>query len=414
MIFSKFYAFVKRFFYKRSKKRKIALHSRFGHLLETLDPISEEYHAAEEAVRMCDESVSLIAQRLMALDKIKEMEAQIAELECFNSMSDEDSEVLRAMLDRLVSAGREKNNLKYRLTDFDASLITLQEHEEEAPKAANQIADAEEMQRIFKHDMDYLLGEKEGLDYEKHILVRSSDFIYKFTVLLTILFGMVFVGLFAVFALKGVDVFTPVAIIAILIIILISLIYVLRRRIRRDLLMNYKKQEKAVKLLNRKTTVYAYYTNFLNNQYKKYKVKNAEMLKANIKDYDSYKTLAKRFDSLRSLIGQTEVDVTRMLREYGISNINMTLENFAKTFSIEDKKAFYKELFDRKAQTEAVLTTLDEQQEQIWDALIFLDEHDTSEGNVIGAIIALYMTHVSEMIANPKKLNKEEIDAGEE
>ncbi|GHV43011.1 hypothetical protein FACS189490_12930 [Clostridia bacterium] len=404
---------IKKFFskiFQRGKTRKIALHSRFGHMLENLDPSTDEYKAAVEAVALCDESVSVVSQRLMALTRIKDFDEQLAELECFNKMTEEDTENLKILLDRFVSLSRDKNNLKYQITDFDKSLVKMEEFEEEAHSAVENITDAEDKQRIFKQDVDTLRGEKEELEYEREVLAKSIDFVYKFTIGLVVFFGFIAMGLVAMFLIKDIDIFVPVAGISVVVIITIPMLYVLRRRLRYDMLMNVKKQKRAVELINRKNVVYAHYTNFLTYSYNKYKVRNSDMLKANIRDFTYYKNLTKRFDALRSLMFQTENDITRLLREYGIGNMSMTLENFAKTFSIDDKRNFYNETIKRKNEVENALVKLDARQEQIWDSLIFLEQGDYSDTSVIHEIIQMYMGHVSNMITNPRVLTKEELE----
>ena len=81
-------------------------------------------------------------------------------------------------------------------------------------------------------------------------------------------------------------------------------VYLFRRHAYHELVLNNKKQKRAIELLNKKNVIYAYYTNFLKFEYDKYKVRNSTMLSSNLKDYDNYKHLVNRYDQISKILYQ--------------------------------------------------------------------------------------------------------------
>ena len=399
-VFKKIKAFFKSIFISESQKHE-AKKSRYWNFVERLEQGSDERKLAAFVAELCDESTAVISQRLITIEKMRHYDEQLSELECFEKMSDEEAGQLKTLLDRFISFTKDRSSLRYQMADFSVDVAKLDKLEDEAHAAIENIEEAEEQQRIFEHDLSHLQGEKNYLEQERESLIKRLAFIQKFTIGMMAVFGVVAASLVVLRIVKSVDVFPALIIVTSLVMLSSAMLFALRKRMSYELAMNFKKQKKAVGMLNKKGVVYAHYTNFLDYEYKKFKVNSADMLKDNLKDFENYKRVIRRYDALRSAMSETEEKITKVLRENNILNTSMSLTTFAKSFNIADKKEYYRELAERRMASEKDLSKLDLEQEKIWDKLIIIDTSDTTENKTVHDIIENYMQHVSKIVERP-------------
>lgn len=373
--------------------------SKFSYFLDDVSEDNLAYESLPEVIGLCDEAYRIAKLRLGMADKIRALNEQLSELDCFNELTEEDANHFKDLLERFTSLAQENNQLMYQITSFDQSLQYLARLEEDAYTYMDNIQDAERRQRILKHDISYLEGEKSDLVYEKEMLEKGLQFIYRFSIAMLGIFAIATMILAFMFLFNNVPIFYPTTIFIIAIIIFISIIYFFRRRVEFELQINIKKQQRAVNFLNKKNTVYAHYTNYLRFAYKKYKVKNSAMLQKNLKDYTNYKHLTMRYDSLRSILFQTENEIEAFLREKSLTTIKTSTEKFAKTIDIDNKKDYYNELRDSRNQIEDSLSQLDNRHEEIWDLLVIFAETDPSNEKIIDKVIRAYIDEVGKVFA---------------
>lgn len=385
--------------FRSGKKKEYESFSRFAHFLKTLDRDSELYKSAQAAATACDESLNVVSQRMMLIGKLRGVNEKLSELECYDKLTDEEAAHLKSLLDRFSSLVKDKNVLKYQVTGFDKSITYMADLEGEAPLMLNEIKEAEDKQRMFKQDLGYLRGEKSELEYEQETLSFAIDFIRKFTIGIAVFFGLILSVMVFMYVFNGTNIFFTASVMFVAVAVITGLLYALRRRLKYELQLNLKKQNKAIGLINKKSVVYAHYTNFLNFEYRKFKVRNSEMLKNNMKEYSNYKHLTKRFDSIRSIMYQTEEEIEKFLRSKNISNISATVEQFAQTVNVDDKKLYHSELLAEKDALERNLAAIDLRQEKIWDGLVALNEKDKSPERLIDEIIKTYIDEAGRIVS---------------
>jgi len=239
--------------------------------------------------------------------------------------------------------------------------------------------------------MGYLMGEKEELIHERGDMTQSLSFIRRFTT------GMV--GIFAIVTLvliflhvSGRAIFLPTSILVLLVMAIISLLHFFRQRLKREMRRNIRKQHRAIELLNKKSVVYAYYTNYLRFCYNKYHANNSRTLESNLSDLEGYKFVANRIDTVRSLMYETEESIERFIRQKKLAGVKATIEGFAKTVNLDDKKRLFKELKSEKNIVERELAELDVRHEEIWESLMELNDNDKSRSNVVSKILETYLS----------------------
>jgi len=102
---------------------------------------------------LCDEALNIVSDRIVLINRLKDVEGRMGEVAAYGRLSKEDVEDLKDLLDRYANMSRESNALKYQVTSFDAGLTDLERLQTAAQNAVPEIKYAEERQRIFKKDI---------------------------------------------------------------------------------------------------------------------------------------------------------------------------------------------------------------------------------------------------------------------
>ncbi len=392
--------FINRFSGKKNKndEKQFEEYSKFGDFLFYLSEKDEGYEDVKKAVVLCDEAIKIARNRLFSSQRIKDFNARLREVECYNKLSDEEAKELKELLEKFLALTKERNILMYQLVDFDNGLNKLVDMEKEANEIIPKLEEAEFQQRILKQDLSYLKGEKLELEEERDKLFFAMNFIYKFTIAMVMLFSGIVIILALLNVFKNLVVFFSLTLLVILVIFVVSLVYFFRRKINFEIKLNAKKQSKAVELINKKTVVYSYYTNFLRYEYNKFKVKNAEMLKTNLKEYDHYKHITTRYDSIRNIMYQTQDMLEKFLKEKKITDVNASIERFARTVDIDDKIEYCNNLNEKKAAEEAKLAEFDSRHVEIWDELTNLNVEDKTKDHIVEKVIDAYLKEAEKLV----------------
>lgn len=373
-------------------------YSKFKRFFDAMDSEDPLYPAVRQTSGLCDDALRIAKQRIQLGTRLQDYDEKLLELECFSRLTDEELDRLKKLLHYFLALTAERNQLYNQLSDYDKSLVDMFKLEEEAALAVPQIKEAEHRQRLLKQDLGYLYGEKADLVYERENMERGLQFIRFFSLGLVGLFIAMTLLLGFLHIFNQTNIFIPTVVVTVMVIIIASLLYIFRRRIRYELRVNFKKQLRAVELLNQKNVVYAYYTNFLRFVYNKYKVRNAQMLENNLSNFSSYKFLVGRIDNLRRTMYETEAEIERFMREKKLTGLRASVEGFAKTANLDDKKRYYDELVKSKEALEAELATLDQRHEEIWDTLMVLNDHDRSSNKIIDKIIQTYLDEAGSLL----------------
>jgi hypothetical protein len=342
-------------------------------------------------VRLCDEALDIVADRIMLTNRMDALKERMAEVECYGRLTDEEVIDLKDLLASYTSLAKDSNQLKYQVTSFDKNLMRMERLEEEAQQDLPEIKFAEERQRMFKQDISYLEGEKMVLEHERDRLRNAIDFVYKFSIAMVFFFGGMAIVMVYLYIFQNVQTMLVLSSMLIIIIIISAMLYALRNRLKYELRLNFKKQNRAIELLNKKNAVYAHFTNYLNYEYRKFRVRNSEVLANNLTDFGHYKHLTKRLDTLRNIMSQTEAAIDFFLKDKGIDAKFSSIEKFAATLNLDDKKQFYQELFREKNLIEKSLNRLDVRSSQIWDALMSLRANEKRDVDTINKIIEEYV-----------------------
>ncbi|MDR2168397.1 MAG: hypothetical protein LBE35_11205, partial [Clostridiales bacterium] len=356
------------------------------------------------AVNLCDEALDIVADRIVLINRLKDVDERMEDVAAYGRMTPEDVEDLKDLLDRYHNMSRESGALRYQVTSFDAGLTAFDKLEDEAKAAVPEIKFAESRQRIFKQDIGHLEGERMVLGHERDRLQNGMDFVYKFSIATVIFFAIAIAVLVFLYVVYNIQTLIPLAGMLVFIIVLAGLLYSLRQKLRYEMALNRKKQQRAVELLNTKTAVYAHFTNYLNYEYRKYKVRNAKMLENNLEDYGHYKHMTRRLDALRNIMEQTEDAIDFFLKDKGIARNFGSIEKFAATINIDDKMSFHQELFREKTLIEGSLKRLDQRNAEIWNTLNALKAATPENERMIALIMDDYTKKAGRLVETDKNI----------
>jgi len=396
--------FINKFKHQNSDENDSIEFAKFSEFLYDASD-DREYKIVKHAIILCNTALLACRQRIYLTRKLKEYETRLKEVDCYNKLSDEDAQELKSLIEKFVSLTKERNALRYQLVDFDKNVNKLQDIEESAEEAVERMREAEYNQRVFRQDIGYLQMEKEDLREEQDKLIFGLDFIYKFSIVMLFLFGggTIFITMSNI--LKNQTIFFSLSIIAVLVICIITVIYFFRRKLTYELKINRKKQERLVEILSKKNVLYSYYTNFLKFEYNKFKVKSSDMLINHLKEFDNYKYVTSRYDSIRNIMYQTQELLEKFLKEKEISMDNVSIEKFANTINIDDKIGYCKEINASKVDTENKLRAVDEKYDVVWKEILSVREETGTGEEIIQNLVNAYLREV-------EKINSE-IDVNE-
>jgi ABC-type multidrug transport system fused ATPase/permease subunit len=397
-IFKRFGRFVKNIFVKKVHDDYLfSARSPFKRFYEDIDKSDPLYDSVRKAATLCEDATRVAQQRVKTSAELHRLEEQLAELTAFINLTEAEVDKLKKLLGHYVALSRERSTSLEKLSDYDSGLVDMYPIEKEAAAAVPVMKEAEKSRRALRHDIGCLSGEREELAFERGDMVRSMAFIRKFTVWTLVSMAFVSIVLLYMHLFARTAVVAPIMLLAGLVMAVVSILYMFRRKVRREMRLNMRKQHKAVMMLNQKNVVFAYYTNYLRYCYKKYRVKNARTLEDNLKDMESYRYLANRIDVVRHLLMETEETIERFVRDKRLSGMRSTMESFAKTVNIDDKRSLHNEIQKKKDVAERTLNELDKRHEEIWGILMQLNEEDYTEEQMVGKIVNTYLKNAEKL-----------------
>jgi predicted nucleic acid-binding Zn-ribbon protein len=163
---------------------------------------------------------------------------------------------------------------------------------------------------------------------------------------------------------------------------------VFSERLKRSIRKNVKKQNRAIALLNKKTALYAHYTNYLRYEYDKYNVRDSKALEATVNEYKTYAATTSRIDTLRETTREAEKRLRAFIKQKNMAYPPTDMEQFAKTAA--ESMRDVQNIKDEKAALEKRLDALDRRRADIWRMISAAKVGDESKERVVERIIAQF------------------------
>lgn len=382
-----------------SKKSVVKDDTKFSKFRESLFFLESEEDDKEiiKAIELCEDGLKLARHKRNIESKIKDFNETLEDIGCYTSLSDDDAETLKNLINRLVQLNKERKNLGSQIQGFGTSISKLDNLKEDALKALSEVENAEEEEKILSRDLELIKSEQEQTRIDKKNLELASKYtnVFSFVILAGMSGAIVFIALRSLF--KNESALMPLTILCFVLILAMTLIYIIKRKIKFELMLNSKKQNKLTSMLNKKTVVYSYYLNFLNFTYSKYDVKNSKILKTNLEKHTTYKNTLKRYDKLKQIIEETQKDLEDFIFDKKIKIKNTSIETFSKSINIQNKISYSKSINSKKALAEENLKNIELEFQKIQSQLIELNTQDSTKENIISRIISYYLKEIDEI-----------------
>lgn len=414
-VFNKFFSFLVKSDDLNSKNNKLKKdtesysyeYSKFKEYLFLLEDTEDDRYALE-TIEHCDNNLKLARHRLHFGKKLLEYDTVLEDLKCYENLTDEETEYFKQIIKKYLDISIERKSLRYQMGDFNSSINRLETLEQDALDAIYQIEEAENSKTMLQRDIAIIQEEKEKTINDREKLVFAFKLVYKFSVAVCVLIVCSIVILVLISVASNQNMFMPLAILTIVLIFILTLIYGFRKKINFELKLNEKKQQKIIKLLNKKVVVYSHYVNFLNYTYNKYKVKNSRVLKTNLKEFSDYKYILKRYDNLGKILNTTQETLEYFLKEKQIKINSTSLEGFAKSMNIDNKMAHLKDMSEKRKNTFIRLEEIEAEYNEVWQQLQMLNSIDTSKEKVVDKIIKAFLVEVERIVDVSEDENKDE------
>lgn len=395
---------IKQIFKFNLKKSEVVEYknSKFQKYLENIDILDPSYDAIKEAIELCQQSIYFYERKNILTNRLQEFILQEKDLEIFNAFEKSDIQKLQNYIDTYKKVSKETGSLKNQLNRYDKTLEYLSKFESEIEAAIKEIEYSENKQTSLKRDMAYINGEKEELIYSKEQLEQGLDFLYKFSIVLVCILAIITFTLAVLKTAYSFEIFIPLTVLVVLTIILGSAIYIFQRKFKYELKRNALLQVRAVELLNRTKALYINCTGFLNYEYKKYRVRNSEMLKNNWDEYLYQKQISRRHIAMNNRMQELIDTITQLLIDKGIQNASRLFEELLNLISLEDKRVLYRDIKNERINIQNELEELDIKQEKLWGQIMELQRKDTTEDNIISQVIESYENELNSIKSEGK------------
>lgn len=249
---------------------------------------------------------------------VEGMKQRQQDLEKYESLTDEDHGKVAGFLDQYKNVIEQRRLLEGRLIRNNPSLRVIQARENEIPDLIKEIRQTENYQRYTHSDILYLREEKDELyDYRENLITGYRAL--KITAFgLIMILGTVSIILLTMVQTLRENIFVISSIISITALFFGFGILITKRRIEYELELNEVMQQKASRLLNQTTIRYFHHTNYLNYQYEKLIITNADQLQGQYNRYLKNKNNEVYYNHMNKQLVEIENKVFDVLYDKGI------------------------------------------------------------------------------------------------
>jgi len=143
---------------KKADDISLAIYTKFReHLansgISDEDPMFEQAYLAAD---FCEAALQTARQRLTLVERAQGLKVKIEELEAYLQLTDDDATKIKNLLNSFVALTKERNDLIYRLTNFDRSLPKLEHLLQDATNAIPEMQYGEKYHKALRQDIGFL------------------------------------------------------------------------------------------------------------------------------------------------------------------------------------------------------------------------------------------------------------------
>ncbi len=218
-----------------------------------------------------------------AFGQFKEAKAEYAavtsyltDIQKIDRMSEEEKAIAVDAAKRIIVCTREREHLRGRVIRLSKDQYQMAEqYEEEMPAIIKNLKSNEEMLVMVKNDMRLLEGEKGRLRYEREDLTKTQKSFKNIITTVLFLIVSLFALFFVLYLQAGIDVKLPIMFTLTLAALVGSYVFLESVKNKNALLLNEKKMNKAISLLNMTKIRFVNFSGTVDYMKSKYHVANA-------------------------------------------------------------------------------------------------------------------------------------------
>lgn len=314
----KFIEMIKKFFKKRSSVEVEILKGIDIDNLEDSPRIREEVRERiQEAVDKKEQSVlrlDIATRRLTLLQKIGEIpKEELTELE----------KIAKAYSEAEI----ERDSASEKVKNQNTIGNYLENYKENIEAAINNINEHEKRIAVIKNDLYHLEGERADILYRTNRANIALDFT-KIILLITIILASIATLIIStMFFVYSIDVFIPALVVVVTVSMVALWIFAFRRYLIFEIKKNQKLINRAVELTNKVKIKYVNVQQFLDYEYKKYKINSSEMLELRWENYQKNKRNQARYKNVSNNAASFKQELDRILTRNNIEETEYITEN---------------------------------------------------------------------------------------
>ncbi len=320
---------------------------------------------------------------------VKGMAQRKKDLEKYDSLTEDDHGKVAGFLDQYKGVIEQRKVLEGRLIKNNPSLRIIQAREKEIPDMVGEIRDVERNQRYAYNDMLYLQEEKDSLYEDRESLITSYRALKIIAISLIIVLGIISVVLLTMVQTLRENIFIPSSVISLMTLIFGFAILVIKRRIEYELELNEAMQLRAGRLMNRTKIRYYHHTNYLNFQYEKLKIKNADQLQSQYDRYLKNKNNEVYYNNLNKQLIEIENKVFDVLYEKGIERD--AFDNIDEWAQVQNIAILIKNINEEYETTSKQIKALDAYEDELTKEAFIMTETNPEIAPKVERLMAGYM-----------------------
>ncbi len=362
----------------------------FDDILDEINPEDENYNNCEKASLLCTESLDLANKKINYLIKLQENKKRENELQFVGEFNDIELEELTVLCEQYEVLEDENKALFNKMTSFKESVSIMEGKEKEVEEVIPSIQHAEKKYRLLQADINLIEGEKQETIEELNVLETAMTVLERATFFLLSSFGVgtLFIGY--LISSEGMELVTLLFAYDAIVLSGIIIIYYFYKKTKFEKKLAHKKQNKLIELQNKKKTVLAFYKNFLDFEYSKYKERNADRIKSNLEEYNNYKSVQNRKKAVKRSLNEIEKRIIDIFVAKEIEMPNIEIKEIGKNLDKIEVNSKLLNLQNEEKRIEESLEKIEEELSYKWTVIQELNETDTSQKGIISQIVKAY------------------------
>lgn len=287
--------------------------------------ISTNKKDRERFVRECCESAMENDRQIdEAKKEYESITSHLADIQKIDRISGNARKELIDICKNIVNLINERNRYKNReLTITEAQMRKFQPYEEQLVDEIKKMYNAETYQKAIESDIENLNKEKQLLYDEQQEIFEKQNSLKAIAKVLSLLVVSLFALFIAIYYAVEVDMTFPYLGTILLAAISAMVIFIESNKNRRDMVLNGRKVNKAIGLLNRVKIKYVNNVNMMGYNCEKYGVKDAKDFESKWNEYCKMKEYERRFRENTEKLNFNSENLVDLLKQNNIADCDI-------------------------------------------------------------------------------------------